>query len=101
MTEPARKGFLGYAALGTLAGGSLVLAAVLGGLGVYGYFVAADSEVKSSQQGHALAASLESALVYWSFGILALLVSIVAFTVLLKGLADDVASARRGPVGPT
>src|SRR3954451_21350415 len=101
MSPPQKSGLFGYAALVTIAGGGLLAALGLGGLGLYAYFAAADSDVKTSAQGHALLASLESALALWSFGVLALLVSIVAFTVLLKGLADDVSSARRGPVGPT
>ncbi|MEZ0230734.1 MAG: hypothetical protein ACAI25_19085 [Planctomycetota bacterium] len=96
-----KGGAVGYAALVTLAAGGLVGALVLGGLGLYAYFAAADQDVRNTAQGHALVASLESALALWSFGVLALLVSIVAFTVLLKGLADDVSQARRGPVGPS
>ncbi len=95
-----RSGFFGYAALVATAAIGLVTALVLGGLGLWAYFAAADRDVRNSEQGHALLASLESALALWSFGVLALLVAIVAFTVLLKGLADDVSQARRGPVGP-
>jgi hypothetical protein len=95
------RGAFGYAALVALAVGGLLGALVLGGLGLYAYFAAAGSDVHTSAQAHALGASLESALAFWSFGILSLLVAIVAFTVLVKGLADDVSSARRGPVDPT
>ena len=98
--ESKRSGFLGYTALVALVASGLVGALVLGALGLYAYFAAAGAEVKTSAQGHAFLASLESAITLWSFGVLALLVAIVAFTVLLKGLSDDVASARRGPVEP-
>ena len=97
----ARNGLLGYAALIALAAGGLLGAFGLGGLGLWSYVAAAERDVKTTDQAHALGASLEAAVAYWSFGVLSLLVAIVAFTVLLKGLSDDVASARRGPVGPT
>lgn len=100
MASRERTGLFGYAALVAMAAGGLVGALVLGGLGLYAYFAAAERDVRTSAQGHALMASLESAVALWSFGVLALLVAIVAFTVLLKGLADDVSNARRGPVDP-
>jgi hypothetical protein len=101
MAPRPKTGLLGYAALIALAGGGLLGALVLGGLGLQAYFAAAERDVTTSSQGHALLASLESAVALWSFGVLSLLVAIVAFTVLLKGLADDVSNARRGPLGPT
>jgi hypothetical protein len=96
-----RSGLVGYAALVLLAAGGVVGALVLGGLGLWAYFAAAERDVKNATQGHALIASLESSVALFAFGVLSLIVAIVAFTVLVKGLADDVASARRGPVGPT
>ncbi len=101
MSASRRSGVLGYTALVATTALGVAGAFVLGGLGLLAYFAAAERDVRSSEQGHALLASLESALVLWSFGVLALLIAIVAFTVLLKGLADDVATARRGPKGPT
>ena len=97
---PRQEGAKGYAALVAIAVSGAAGALGLGGLGLSSYFAAASREVKTRAQGHALLSSLEQALVFWSFGVLALLVAIVAFTVLLKGLADDVSQARRGPVGP-
>jgi hypothetical protein len=93
-----REGAFGYAVLVALAAGGFVGGLVLGGLGLYAYFAASDLPVRNTAQGRALLGSLESALVLWSFGVLALLIGVVAFTVLLKGLSDDVSSARRGPV---
>ncbi len=81
-----------------LVGGGLLSALGLGGLGLRAYFAAADAEVKDAGQGRALLDSLEGALALWSFGVLAFLIAVVAFVILLKGLSDDVARARRGPV---
>lgn len=93
-----RQGLLGYGALIGLVVAGLAGALGLGGLGLVAYFRAAEREVKSATEGRALMDSLESALALWSFGVLSLLVAIVALVVLLKGLSDDVAAARRGPV---
>ncbi|HZV03443.1 MAG TPA: hypothetical protein VFF73_42455 [Planctomycetota bacterium] len=94
----SKGGAFGYATLVVLTAGGFLGGLVLGGLGLYAYFAASDLPVRNTTQGRALLASLESALVLWSFGVLSLLVGVVAFTVLLKGLSDDVSSARRGPV---
>ena len=101
MAKRPGSGLFGYAALVTIAVLGLVGALGLGGLGLYSYFAAAQRDVTNTAQGHALLASLETAVAFFSFGVLSLLIAIVAFTVLLKGLSDDVSTARRGPIEPT
>jgi hypothetical protein len=93
-----RQGLKGYAALVTLVAGGALGALVLGGMGLAAYFGAADATVKTTRDGHLLLGTLENALMLWSFGVLSLLVAVIALIVLIKGLADDVATARRGPV---
>jgi len=97
-TPGQRQGFLGYATLVALVVGGLAGGIALGGAGLAAYFGAAEQHVRNAKEGAKLASSLESALVWWSFGVLSLLVAVIAFVVLLKGLSDDVARARRGPV---
>ena len=93
-----KQGLVGYGAHVALVAGGGLGALILGGMGVLAYFGAADATVKTARDGHVLLGTLENALMLWSFGILSLLVSVIALVVLLKGLADDVATARRGPV---
>ena len=93
-----RQGLVGYGLLLGLIVLGLGGALGLGGLGLAAYFQAADRPMKAAHDAPGLASALEGALVLWSFGILSLLVAITSFVVLLKGLSDDVAGARRGPI---
>lgn len=93
-----RQGIRGYGLLVGLVVLGGVSAVGLGGLGLVAYFEAAGRSVKTAREGNALLGSLETALALWSFGILGLLVAVTALVVIVKGLSDDVAAARRGPV---
>ncbi len=93
-----RQGLLGYGLLLGLILLGLAGTVSLGGLGLSAYFQAAERPVKAAHDAPGLASALETALVYWSFGILSLLITIISFVVLLKGLSDDVEGARRGPI---
>jgi hypothetical protein len=93
-----RSGLIGYAALVALVLSGIATSFVLGGMGVSLYFGAGESEVTTAAQGHELLGTLELSVLLFSFGVLGLLVAIVAFIVLVKSLSDDVARERRGPI---
>ena len=79
-------------ALGAVGGGSAVF------LGVGRIVRGSVTELQSVGEAHALAISLETAVVLCAVGALGLLLAGVALVLILKELSDQSARRRRGPI---
>lgn len=78
--------------------GSLGLAIWLGGAGLDLYLNETGRDIESPGAFMSQSKNLESALLYWSFATLSLLVALVSMFVLGKSVIDDLSRKQRGSI---
>lgn len=93
-----RSSVLGYLVLIFLSTGTLALALYLGWQGLDLYLGETSRDVGKASDFMNQSANLEAALLRWSFAVLSLLTSFIAFFALFKSIIDDISRGQRGSI---